>query len=231
MDGKALTFERVALRGSNFVMRDSETGSRWQQLTGECFDGPLKGRQLEMIPFLLTTWGEWRSKHPGTLALAPEPAYKANYAVMASRNSIMPSQPPNGIIHEDSRLPVREQVAGVAVRDAYKAYPLALLRKQSVLNDAVGPSPVLLVYDAPSETTIILSRLVDGRTLTFHAAKSGAVDTLIDDQTQSRWTPYGECTAGRMKGRKLDTIVPQLSFWFAWAEFHPDTQVYSATGR
>lgn len=228
VDGKALTFDRVGPRGSNFFMRDRETGSNWQQLTGECFDGPLKGKRLTIVPFLLTTWGGWRLKHPQTLALAPELAYKANYEVMARTSSIFPSQAPSGLIHEDARLPVREQILGVEIRDAHKAYPMALLRKQTVLNDNVGSMPVLVVYNAPSETTTTFSRLLDGRTLTFRAAKPGTVDTLIDDQTRSKWTAYGECTAGKLKGRKLGTIVPRLSFWYAWAEFHPDTQIYSA---
>ena len=37
-------------------MADSETGSHWQQIGGECFEGPLKGKRLTMVPFLFTTW-------------------------------------------------------------------------------------------------------------------------------------------------------------------------------
>ena len=42
-------------------MLDRETGSRWQQATGECFEGPLQGKRLTLVPFLLTTRGEWRA--------------------------------------------------------------------------------------------------------------------------------------------------------------------------
>lgn len=234
VDGKALTFSRVGLKGSNFFMCDSETGSDWQQLTGECFEGSLKGKRLARVPFLFTTWGEWRAQHPQTLALVPEPAYKGNYEIMVRRNATSPSgnQPPErGAIREDPRLPPHEQVVGIEVGDGQKAYPLALIRKQAVLNDQVGSTPVVLFHSAASDTTTAFSRLLNGRTLTFRAGKSGAVDALVDKETSSKWTAYGECTTGKLKGKKLDPIVPLPSFWFAWAEFYPETQVYSSTAQ
>ena len=52
---------------------------------------------------------------------------------------------------------------------------------------------------------------------------------LVDDQTSSKWTPYGECVAGKLKGTQLLPILPQPSFWFAWAEFYPDTEVFTVS--
>jgi hypothetical protein len=120
---------------------------------------------------------------------------------------------------------------GIEIGGAHKAYPLALLRKQPVLNDQVGTAAILVVHNESGETTTAFSRVVGGRTLAFHEAKPGAVGILIDEQTHSNWTPYGECRSGKLKGQKLDTIVPLPSFWFAWAEFYPDTQIYSGTGQ
>lgn len=235
VDGKTLTFDRAGLKGSNFFMRDRETGSDWQQLTGECFEGPLKGKRLAKVPFLLTTWGEWRAQHPETLALVPEPAYRDRYQIMAQRIASLPygssRSPERGSIRQDPRLPAYTQVAGIEVLDAQKAYPLALLRKQTVLNDKVGLMPIVLVYSAASDTTTAFSRVLRGRTLTFHAAKPGspgAAELLVDNETGSKWTAYGECTAGKLKGQKLDPIIPLLTFWFSWAEFFPEAQVYFA---
>src|SRR5712692_445293 len=143
-------------------MTDSGTGSKWQQLTGECFEGPLKGKRLPRVSFLYTTWGEWRKQHPQTLALVPEPAYKDNYAIMAKRNSTLPSDlkqaPERGSLREDPRLPNYEQVVGVDVGDGQKAYPVAVVRKLAVVNDKVGSTPVLLVHSASSDTTTVFYR-------------------------------------------------------------------------
>jgi Protein of unknown function (DUF3179) len=216
-------------------MRDSETGSHWQQLTGECFEGPMKGKRLQAFPFLVTTWGEWRAKHPQTLALVPEPAYKANYAIMADRIATLPygssQSPKRELLRHDSRLAAYEQIMGIEIGRAHKAYPLALLRRHVVLNDRVGSLPVLVVYMAASDTTTVFSRVLRGRTLVFRAAEDGAADVLVDKGTGSKWTAYGDCISGKLKGQKLDTIVPLPSLWFAWAEFYPDTAVYSAQAK
>ncbi|MBI3047498.1 MAG: DUF3179 domain-containing protein [Acidobacteria bacterium] len=79
IDGRTLDFDTgsgLGLRGMNFMMRDRETGSTWQQATGEAFDGPLKGKRLTIAPFELTTWEAWRARHPDTLALVPEARFE-----------------------------------------------------------------------------------------------------------------------------------------------------------
>ena len=75
--------------------------------------------------------------------------------------------------------------------------------------------------------TTAFSRLVNGRTLTFHEAGPGAAE-LIDNETGSKWNRDGLCISGKLRGEKLQTIIPLPSFWFSWAEFHADTEIFSA---
>jgi hypothetical protein len=163
--------------------------------------------------------------------LVPEAAYKDGYDLMAkSRVSVVPygsnKKPDRELIWEqDARLPNYEQVIGIEIRDIHKAYPVSTLRKDPIVNDNVGSAPVLLVYTARNDTTTAFSRMLGSRTLTFHAAGSGP---MLDNETGSKWSAYGDCVEGKLKGQKLDRIVPQPGLWFAWAEFHPDTQVYAA---
>jgi Protein of unknown function (DUF3179) len=234
VDGKKLTFERAGNRGNNFFMLDTETGSHWQQIGGDCFEGPMKGKRLTMVPFLYTTWAEWLEQHPETLVLVPEAAYKDGYEFMAkNRVSVVPygsnKKPDRELVREqDSRLPNYEQVIGIEIRDAHKAYPVSTLRKEPIVNDNVGSTPILLAYALASDTTTAYSRVLGGRTLTFHAAGSG---TMLDNETGSTWSNYGECVDGKLKGQKLGRVIPQPGSWFAWAEFHPDTQIYSSAAH
>jgi hypothetical protein len=62
--GKLLHFDYDSMVGGNEVHIDRETGSRWQQSTGEAISGPLKGSLLELYPFVRTTWKEWRRRFP-----------------------------------------------------------------------------------------------------------------------------------------------------------------------
>lgn len=235
MDGQALRFDLAGLIGMNFVMKDRQTGSRWQQATGEAFEGPLQGQRLELYPFLLTTWKEWRARHPETLALVPEPHLSAQYqrAARMRKRMRIGGRPPGrrplrGLLREDDRLPAREQVMGLEVGGGQKAYPLARLKQQPVVNDQVGTEPVLVVYAAGTETTTAFSRRLGGRVLSFRALEASPVQ-LTDAETGSVWNSYGECVRGELKGQKLAPLIPLPSFWFSWAEFFPQTEVYTGT--
>lgn len=233
-DGKALTFDLAGLIGMNFVMKDRQTGSRWQQATGECFEGALEGQRLELYPFLLTTWKEWRRRHPDTLALLPEPELADQYQRVARmaqrrRSGGRRGRRLQGVLREDKRLPTHEQVMGLEVGGGHKAYPLEVLKQQAVVEDQVGTEPVLVVYNAPTETTTAFSRRLDGRVLSFQARESSRLQ-FSDAGTGSVWNSYGECISGELKGWKLEPLIPLPSFWFSWAEFFPETELYTGAG-
>ena len=50
-------------------MRDEETESLWDHITGECFDGPLEGHRLDFWPVHLTNVSAELAAHPETILL------------------------------------------------------------------------------------------------------------------------------------------------------------------
>ena len=65
----------------------------------------------------------------------------------------------------------------------------------------------------------------DGEVLEFAA---GADGTFVDAQTQSTWNAFGEAIDGELAGSQLNWVHAFPHFWFAWAAFHPDTEVYGS---
>ena len=63
------------------------------------------------------------------------------------------------------------------------------------------------------------------RSLTF-APTNADVAELVDHETQSRWNPYGQCIAGRLKGSTLERLILVPEYWFAWSEFHRNTAIF-----
>jgi hypothetical protein len=225
VNGQVLTFDIEGLRGMNLVLQDRETHSQWQQATGEAFAGPLKGKHLPMVSFLFTSWQAWRTLHPDTLALVPKPQDRDNYERMEIFMRSSPFETPliERPLHEDARIPAHEAVAGIGVGGGHKAYAIEDLRASPMVNGQVGTEPVLVIYTASDDMVTAFSRKLGRQILTF---KSSGSDKLTDEQSGSIWTPQGECVAGALKGKKLEAITPQPSFWFGWAEFHPDTKVF-----
>ena len=211
------------------MFKDRETGSLWQQSAAMATSGPLKGSELQIYPFLRTTWGEWKKQHPNTLVLKPLPGYAELMPVMNKiihQGASGRGAAPDGAFSHDNRLRPRETVVGLEVGQEVKAYPVSALRKVRVVNDKVGGSPVLIVHQPTSDTTTAFDAVWKGRTLTFMPADQEA-DQLVDRETHSSWNAYGLCLTGQLKGSQLKSLILVPEFWFAWSEFHPKTSLFS----
>ena len=62
--GKTLTFERVGGRLKESRLKDRETGSIWDPVTGECTSGELSGAQLKMVACVPSFTRAWRTFYP-----------------------------------------------------------------------------------------------------------------------------------------------------------------------
>jgi len=229
VDGRILHFDYDSMEHANEVQKDRETGSRWQQALGEAIDGPLRGRRLAPYPFTRTSWGEWRRQYPQTLVMQPQPGYAERMPMMnrLSKGAYVGEgeAPAKAGFNGDFRVRPRELVAGLEMGNAQKAYPFSALRAVRVVNDRVGGRPLLVVHQPGSDTTTAFIARARGRDLTFDAATDD-VSELIDRETRSRWTAYGNSIAGSLKGAQLERQILVSQFWFAWSQFHPGTELY-----
>ena len=232
--GRLLHFDYDSMVGGNEVHKDRETGSRWQQSTGEAISGPLKGSHLELYPFVRTTWKEWRRRYPNTVVLKPLPGYDERMSNFSKRiNAVTRSgegaAPPDAFGHDD-RLHPKQVVAGLRIGTETQAYPFSELRIARVVNDSVGGMPVLVVHQPSSDTTTAFDARAKHKILHFQAVDADA-SSLVDLETHSSWNAYGLCLEGKLKGTQLKTLILEPEFWFAWSEFHPMTNVYHAASE
>ena len=205
------------------VMYDRQTESLWSQLLGESVSGELQGSKLEFLPSWHMTWGQWKEKHPETLALK-----KGRRGIRDPYTSYYQSNA-RGIIgetFEDYRLLAKEYIIGVELEGAAIAYPFRVLSAQPVVNDEVGGHDILVVFDQAGAGSAVFDRQVGDQTLTFSQADS-ANQVLKDDETGSTWDGLsGKAIAGPLKGQSLIRLKSTSSFWFGWKDFHTNTEVF-----
>jgi hypothetical protein len=229
--GRTLHFQYDRMVGANEVQKDLETGTSWQQATGEAIDGPLKGTRLTLYPVVRTTWAEWRKRYPRTMVLKPLPGYAERMPNRSTRikavTRLGPEGAPNGALALDKRLPARETVAGLEVGGETVAYPFSALRIARVVNDRVGGLPIVIVHQPSSDTTTAFDARGKGKVLTFQAANDDA-SSVTDLETRSTWNAYGLCLEGPLKGTQLKQLILVPQFWFAWSQFHQGTRVFTA---
>lgn len=241
VDGRALTFGTSGLlRSSDLVMWDRQTESLWQQITGEAVVGEMAGKRLEFVPVSLVRWQEFRQGHPDGKVLSRQTGFERSYGTNPYAFYDSADQSPFLFTGElDDRYPPMERVVGVTVGEVNKAYPFSVIAEERAVNDTVGGVPVLVVWggeDAASaldDPTISEGRAVgvglayertlDSGLLTFEPA---GPDAFTDRETGSTWDLLGRAVAGPLAGRGLAPAVHANHFWFAWAAFNPDAEVY-----
>jgi hypothetical protein len=203
------------------VMYDRQTDTLWSQLLGEAVEGELKGQKLEFFPSWQTTWEDWKTRYPETLALVK--GYRGNRDPYASYYDSYAA----GVIgeeFEDDRLGTKDFVVGVSIGEEAMAYPFWTLNDEPVINDVLNGVLILVVFDAETASGIAFNREVDGRSLTF--INNGQLQ-LRDEETGSTWDALvGEALSGEFIGTTLERVKSTSSFWFGWKDFYPDTGVY-----
>jgi hypothetical protein len=222
VDGRILDFGVSGLLLNNaMVMYDRQTDSLWAHISGEALQGPLMDSQLEFLTSWFTTWEEWKTRHPDTLALFKDGVLVDNYASYYNSDEIGVS----GVVGFEDRLPNKEFVVGIAHESEAIAYPFSTLRQEPVINDEVGDLPVVVIFLSESQTGLVYRRQVDEQMLEF--SFDSETGKLVDAQTGSTWDAWrGIAVDGPLKGEILRRVHSTRAFWFGWRDNNPGSQIY-----
>ena len=234
VDGKVLHFHLAGINNQNFIMRDEETGTWWQQVTGKAIHGPLEGRQLKSVFHDEVSFRIWKQEQPQGRVLKPDERIAAanQYEAADWETRVGRMRVVKGT-DVDQRLAPRTLVIGVEVDGKSVAYPLSALQKQSPIMDMVGSVPIVLMLGEDNRSVRAFERTVDGKRLEFfqktEKEKTGL--QLIDAETASTWNFEGKAIAGPLAGRQLKKVFVLEDYWFDWRIYHPDTRIYDLGPR
>lgn len=232
VDGRQLHFQLAGINNQNFIMRDEETGSWWQQVTGEAILGPLKGQRLTPVFHDELTFATWKREKPQGRVLRPdEEIARAGKYAPANWEERMATVPVATSFTLDESLEPRTLVVGVTVNGASKAYPFDAVVRQSPIIDDVGGMPVFLVVGEDKKSVRAFERLVDGRKLEFFLKPGSSSLVLVDAETGSEWDFTGKANGGPLSGRQLKKVAVLNDYWFDWKAYHPNTIVYDLGSR
>ena len=213
-------------------MRDEETGSWWQQVTGEAIQGPLKGQRLRPVVHDELTFGLWKSEKPQGRVLRPdEQIASAGKYVPANWEERMVKVPVTTSAALDKSLEPRTLVIGVTINGVSTAYPFEALVKQSLILDDVGGMPIFIVLGKDKRSVRAFERVVDGRKLEFFLKPDAASLVIVDAETASEWDFTGRAVSGPLNGKQLKKVAVLNDYWFDWQTYHPKTSIYELGNR
>ncbi len=223
---------------SNKLMYDRKTRTLWHQLTGRPVFGELASKkkkiELKMLPSVISTWGEWRNRHPDTTVLSLDTGHDRPYQLgepyggyYASREKLFP------VFESRTELKSKERVFGLSVDGDSSAWSLELLTHDKVRNDEFAGAPIVLVasggrievegyteraggpvsYDAGASVRVYESPS------TFRQGTD--LESLLDADGGT-WKITEEALIGP-DGQTAARLPGTLAYWFAWQAFHPET--------
>jgi hypothetical protein len=209
------------LYNSNLVMYDRSTESYWSQAMSQAIVGERAGHVLERVPFDVAFWEDWKSIHPDTKVLSRDTGFGRPYGADPYGGYYTNDSIFFPISNRDDRLGLKEIVVGMEHDGTYRAYPLSEIEEQHAINDDLAGKPLLLASHYPFMARAF-DRTVDGQILEFEY-KDGV---MTDRQTGSVWNFDGVAVEGDLAGKRLERLPFDQGFWFEWAAFHPETELY-----
>ncbi len=226
VDGRVLTFHLAGINNQNFLIRDEETGSYWQQISGRAISGPLKGKQLTFVHWDEISYNIWRDENPNGTALMPVGKFASSYAAKDWEEKMQKT--PTVVDTKSTGLAPRELIVGVEINSATRAYRYKDVIAAKVIQDRVGGEAIFLVTG------------LDGKSIrAFHAELPGSSDSadfyrneqlggglLRDSSTGEEWNFEGCSVSGPLKGKCLPPVRLVKDYWFDWHLYHPATTMF-----
>jgi len=211
-------------------MKDEETGSWWQQVTGEAILGPLKGKTLKPVFLDELTFATWKREQPQGRVLSPDEKItaKGEYAPPDWEDRML--RVPVATQVNAPALDQRELVVGITVNGASAAYPVAALQKQNPIVDKLGGTPLLVLLGEDRKSIRAFARTVEGHEREFFLRPNSIPMRLVDDKG-TEWDFTGTALSGPITGHKLTRIPTLQDYWFDWKAYHPHTMVYTLGDR
>lgn len=227
VNGKTLFFGVLGvLLKNDMVMYDRNTDSWWIQITGEAISGKLKGNKLTLLPGMeLIKFSDFKKAHPKGKILQPISKY-SNFYEQFDPEQFYDEKPPKP--SKSGSVSTYDQVVGIEVRGKFKAYKIANIIKEKLVNDLLNGWSLLIVADPKDRGVRIFRRFLDASAETQAMILEFELvgRKIVDKETKSTWNFQGEAIEGKLKGERLTRPEYLELYYFAWKGFHPNTKIY-----
>ena len=211
-------------------MRDDETGSWWQQVSGEAIHGTFKGKKLNAVFNDEISFAVWKNEHPNGRVLRPDERVAKKYeaANWEDEYAKFPIVTPKNPL--DIFAP-RTLIAGITINNKSKAYPVEEIQKSKLILDVIGTTPIFLVIGEDKKSVRAFERTMDEHVLEFLVKTDSEQLQIVDAETATVWDFSGKGVSGTLVGRQLKPVPVLKDYWFDWKIYHPDSLVFTLGAR
>ena len=210
VNGKKEKFRLVGMDHFNAMLEDATTKSWWRQVTGEAITGKLKGQQLPEVYSTQTSLADWLQLNPNSLIMQADENFIRSYDSTFKFESGASKSKLTGT--DSLSWKDKSWVIGVKAGKGSKAYDWNELKKEKLIQDKIGGTPVLIVLSKNEKSFFAFQRPTDNSIFNL----SG--DTLLFENHKYRIDGKGIDTSFSLK-----PLPVSQEFWHSWRTFNPGT--------
>jgi hypothetical protein len=224
IDGIETTFGVSGLLyNTNLIPYDRITQSNWSQMRLESINGTLISTKIKTLPIVETSWETAKSTFPNSRVVSTNTGHSRSYGnypygnYRTNHSSLL--FPVN---HKDSRLKSKERVLGVFYYSVPKAYRITDFEGGKLIRDNIG-NDTLLIFGNIEENIIVAFEITGTNDLEFSHSELN-LPYIIKDKNGNHYDIFGKSMeAGTANLKPVKSFV---AYWFAWAAFYPNTELY-----
>jgi hypothetical protein len=187
-------------------MRDKETGTWWQQITGKALYGPLKGAALTLVLSDELSYGEWKAEVPEGKVLAPVPKYVKEYD---SKWEPEVAKYPVPFKFPGTDLKPRDVVVGLEMDGPGRAYPWDALVKQSPILDRVNGTPLVIAVGPDGKSFRVFVSRIEGKDAEFFLKADVEPEAASASQMPAKTRAPGDAAATKIAVPPAPAVPPK----------------------
>lgn len=244
LTGSSMAFNRNVIEGgefgisgllwnNNLIMFDrTSSESLWPQMNRRADCGPRLGADLTMHPVIEMTWAGWKALNPDSQALSNQTGFNIGYTSVNYPYGNYENPDNDGLLFDmeiDRRRPPKARLLGIPDNrlggTAFLFSELDNGEPYTVVHSLEDIGPVVIFWDNTFRSAMAYSPRMGNERINFEVQD----EQIKDLETGSTWQVDGLAIDGPLAGTRLAPIDRAfVSFWFAWAAFHAETEIWEA---
>ena len=234
IDGEVTTFGVSGLLfNTNLIPYDRKTDSNWSQMFLKSVNGNLIEQDIVTHQLIETEWSTWKAMFPDSEVLTTDTGFERDYDrypygdYRTNDNFLI-----FPISNEDGRFDRKDRGLGVIVNGQEKFFSLNSFTGDVVNIQEESFAGVELVVAGSRDLNFVVAyerTLDDGTILSFSPVnpQSGSVpEAILQDTEGNLWNLLGVAVEGPRVGTQLKAPESFIGYWFAWAAFYPDLEIF-----
>jgi hypothetical protein len=213
---------------SNLIPYDRLTNSNWSQMLSKSVNGIKSGNNIQTYNLFETTLATWRAMFPDSQINTENTGHQRDYqSYPYGHYPFIDDMFLFPVSHLDDRIPNKEKVLGIIINEKSKAYRFENFGNGiSVLEDQFQNTELLIAGSTDHQFMVVFNSNLSGTMLSFTTLQNSFPAIVIDNEGTT-WDAFGRGVDGPRKGMQLDSPMQYMGYWFAWASFFPQIEIYS----